>query len=1085
MRRKKLRICSSGAQEPWNCIVGNFKIAGNLADISEAIGVLQQAAQIYPNGHPELRETLNKLWLSFVLRIERTGDPLDIAQAISAQQRAIQLTPNGHPDMPSQLGNLGSSFLYRFKHSSMGDLSDLSEVISILQHAIQLSPNGHPDMPAQLTNLGISFRNRFEHTGDLSDLAEAISVQQRGIQLGPNGHPDMPLWLTNLGNSFLSRFERMGDLLDLSEAISAQQRAIRLTPSGHPDMPLRLSNLGGSLLHRFECLGDLLDLSEAISAQQRAVQLTPSGHPDMPTQLGNLGGSFLSRFERMGDLSDLSEAISAQQHAIQLSPNGHPHMPAWLNNLGISFLRHFKHTGNLSDLSEAISAQQHAIQLTPNGHSNMTSWLNNLGILLCNRFEHTGDLSDLSEAISALQRAVQLTPNGHPDIPLQLHSLGGSFLSRYKLTEELSDLSEAISAQQHAVQLTPNGHPHMPLQLNNLANLFMIRFVHTQNASDSSIAIHLYQKSATIIGPPSVRLHSAQSWAHLSMTLDRPDAIKAYAIAIDLVSQIAGLDRTIEQRHTDLVNISTLTTEAASAAFARDRIKKALKWLEQGRCLVWSQINQLRTPVDDLRTHDPALAQRFLKFSSALESSGSRHRPEDLNTHAMISGKMSLQDEAHIHLKLASEWNQLLDEIRAIPRFHKFLRPPQASELLRHIPPDGPIILINVDKSRCDALALISGCNDPIHIPLKEFTYEKASKLGDDLRKFLSSNGVRVREENPSRAVRLAPNPHLKHDIHFILGVLWLEVVKPILESLSYPVSFTFVIGLSAILNASLLKSTASLDPGRIWWCPTGPLAFLPLHAAGIYGKNHNEPSPPGSCISDFAVSSYTPTVTALIQTVKRSRNVQAPPSAKLLIISQPNTPGCSPIPNTTTEMNAINKTIGMDNCETLEGKAATVSRVKLEMELYSSIHFACHASQDLKEPLKSGFYLQDGQLELGEIMKQKLAHCDFAFLSACQTSTGDEKLSEEAVHLAAGMLAVGYRGVAATMWSIKDQYGPVVAEGFYKQLMEKGMASGRLGVDSASAARALHHAIQSIRKQVGDTEQGLLTWVPYVHFGY
>ena len=50
--------------------------------------------------------------------------------------------------------------------------------------------------------------------------------------------------------------------------------------------------------------------------------------------------------------------------------------------------------------------------------------------------------------------------------------------------------------------------------------------------------------------------------------------------------------------------------------------------------------------------------------------------------------------------------------------------------------------------------------------------------------------------------------------------------------------------------------------------------------------------------------------------------------------------------------------------------------------------------------------------------MKKRLPKVQLAFLSACQTSVGDKSLSEEAVHLAAGMLAVGYRGVIATMWS-------------------------------------------------------------------
>ena len=281
-----------------------------------------------------------------------------------------------------------------------------------------------------------------------------------------------------------------------------------------------------------------------------------------------------------------------------------------------------------------------------------------------------------------------------------------------------------------------------------------------------------------------------------------------------------------------------------------------------------------------------------------------------------------------------------------------------------------------------------------------------------------------------------------------------------------------------------LSKSTPLSELTRIWWCPTGPLAFLPLHAAGIYGQNGR--TPPGSCISDFAISSYTPTVSSLLQKLKESIHVREPASSKLLIISQPNTPGCPPIPQTTKEMNCIWRVIGTSNGESLrlEGVSASVNCVKLEMESHGSIHLACHASQSLEDPLKSSFYLHDGRLELSEIMKQKFAIRELAFLSACQTSTGDEKLSDEAVHLAAGMLAAGYRSVVATMWSIKDRYGPVVAECFYKDLIERGKASGQTGIIGSHAAHALHHAIQGIRETVGDTEQGLLTWVPYVHYG-
>jgi len=187
--------------------------------------------------------------------------------------------------------------------------------------------------------------------------------------------------------------------------------------------------------------------------------------------------------------------------------------------------------------------------------------------------------------------------------------------------------------------------------------------------------------------------------------------------------------------------------------------------------------------------------------------------------------------------------------------------------------------------------------------------------------------------------------------------------------------------------------------------------------------------------------------------------------------------------------MNTVASIVGVDNGRSLssclEAELATVGQVKLEMASHGSIHFACHASQEVNNPLRSGFYLHDGRLELADIMQQRIPHCDLAYLSACQTSTGDEKLSEEAVHIAGGMLAVGYRSVVATMWSIKDSAGPVVAARFYKYLMEQRGSTRQPGLNSTRAAYALHYALQGIRKPSGDTEEDLLTWVPYVHFGY
>jgi CHAT domain-containing protein len=159
-----------------------------------------------------------------------------------------------------------------------------------------------------------------------------------------------------------------------------------------------------------------------------------------------------------------------------------------------------------------------------------------------------------------------------------------------------------------------------------------------------------------------------------------------------------------------------------------------------------------------------------------------------------------------------------------------------------------------------------------------------------------------------------------------------------------------------------------------------------------------------------------------------------------------------------------------------LDNREATISAVLQHMNECSWIHLACHGIQDAASPTKSAFLLFDNPLTLQEIMKQSFTHTELAVLSACQTAKGDSKLPEEAIHLAAGMLLAGYGSVVATMWSIRDDDGPIIAEKFYKYLIDE--ADG----NSSRAAYALHDAVAHLRKIRG--ERNFASWVPFIHLG-
>ena len=58
-----------------------------------------------------------------------------------------------------------------------------------------------------------------------------------------------------------------------------------------------------------------------------------------------------------------------------------------------------------------------------------------------------------------------------------------------------------------------------------------------------------------------------------------------------------------------------------------------------------------------------------------------------------------------------------------------------------------------------------------------------------------------------------------------------------------------------------------------------------------------------------------------------------------------------------------------------------------------------------------------DEMLTVSQLLSLNLSRAFFAFLSACETAKGDEKQPDQAIHLAATMLFVGFRSVIGTMW--------------------------------------------------------------------
>ena len=248
-----------------------------------------------------------------------------------------------------------------------------------------------------------------------------------------------------------------------------------------------------------------------------------------------------------------------------------------------------------------------------------------------------------------------------------------------------------------------------------------------------------------------------------------------------MLSQVAGLEQTIHRRHANLQGHSDFVPSSVVTALHFNKPDLALEWLEQGRCLVWNQLNQLRAPIDDLHTKSPSLANHFIKVASALESHGTRSILSIPSSHRTLAEDIRLQDDTQNHTNHAAEYTQLLKQIRSLPGFEDFLQPPKATDLLSSLPSNGPVIIFNVHNIQCDALALIAGIEEPLHIPLKDFSLAQAEELQKTLRfDLLKQRDVEDHDRMPQR-VRLNPS-----SMPFVLKELWCKIVQPIFEALGY-----------------------------------------------------------------------------------------------------------------------------------------------------------------------------------------------------------------------------------------------------------------------------------------------------------
>lgn len=210
-------------------------------------------------------------------------------------------------------------------------------------------------------------------------------------------------------------------------------------------------------------------------------------------------------------------------------------------------------------------------------------------------------------------------------------------------------------------------------------------------------------------------------------------------------------------------------------------------------------------------------------------------------------------------------------------------------------------------------------------------------------------------------------------------------------------------------------------------------LPLLPLHAAWL-----PDPQTPSGrrYFGDRLTLAFAPSARSLLHALAGS----ARQAASILCIEEPRPSSGSPLPNAAIEISRAHAKFPKHRV--LRHGRATRSAVLRAASQCSVLHFCCHGSADLDQPLRSGLAMaNDEVLTLADFFALDLRAARLAVLSACETGVMGVQLPDEAVSLPTGLLQAGVPGIVASLWSVTDLSCALLMARFYELWRDEGQA--------------------------------------------
>lgn len=1050
------------------CLLSRTLWTGSGADLDEAV---RHARAGLDAAEGTVLEPTALMSASQVLtgRFARDKDLGDLEESVRLVRRAIDLIPADHTDHQRAESVLSLALLQRYQR--LGAVGDLDEAAEAGERAVAAMPPEYAHRAMALSSLSACLTNRYLRTSDLADLDRGIAVGRQAIAAMSPDHPARPGAQTSVATALLLRATRLSDIDNAREAVAFARAATKVAP-GHPEQGNRLATLAATLRVLYQRTGRPDHLNEAISAGREAAEQPDPGNAAGALITSGLSLALLTRFETTGAVEDLDDAVATARRGLTASPPDEPaHFPL-LIGLSLALLARFGRLDRPQDLDEAVRTARAAIEAAPPDHPELPRLYFNLSLGHRARYATTGDPAELTASVQESRAALAAVPSGHIDRPLFLHNVALAVLTVHEEVGDPGARDESIDLMRSAVESAPHDYPSRWQFLMYLAAALHQRFLDTGAVADRDEALTTALASAEVdTAPPAARARTATLAASLLAGSDVEQAADLAESAVRWLPETASRELARGDQQHALVDFSGLATDAAALALsgtsgsAGERAERALGLLELGRGVILAQAIDGRSELGDLEHHAPALARRFRELRDELAGPSRADPPLPATVTVTAPAGlgadgpgMTLPDagpreatasdwkrHSRDRHRVAGEFARLVQEIRELDGFERFMLPPAPAELVEEAA-GGNVVLLVVSAFGSHALLLRGDGVGAVPLPdlTPEALVERAVTFFEAL------------DDSADADLGIARRSAAQRTLHEVLGWLWDVAAGPCLDALGH---------------------RAPPGPGeawpRLWWVPSGLLSMLPLHAAG----HHRDPGATAPrTVMDRVVSSYAPTVRSLRHA--RAQGRTGPPGrTRAVVVSMPTTPGADELPHAAAEAELLRRLPA--DVEVLSESAATKDAVLARLTESAVAHFACHARADMDDPSNSRLLLHDHRtdpLTVTSLDSVSLDRARIAFLSACSTAfNAAPELADEALHMSAAFQLAGYPQVISTLWEIDDAYAAHVARRFYEELGSPGV----LAVDRA--AEALHRVVRASRDEFTAVPS---RWAAHLHSG-